>query len=211
MQILEKDIKRTEEILKIIIESMQIIDKHKKSNNNYYNQDNELPRYTNNELCEIMGVSEDWANNRKKAMLRARKQEFYNYKEKLLNLLVFKETVKIEKLLLLDILENYENIILKLEKELCWRKRNKKERNAIDIKQIKENITIAQVLGVAEPQKERQMVRCPFHKDNTPSFCIYKSENTFYCFSCGKGGDVITLYMLLNDCDFYTAIKILND
>lgn len=32
---------------------------------------------------------------------------------------------------------------------------------------------------------------CPFHKEKNPSFYIYRDTNSFYCFSCGKGGSVI--------------------
>ena len=35
------------------------------------------------------------------------------------------------------------------------------------------------------------MVRCPFHEDHTPSLKLY--EDHFYCFGCGKHGDVISL------------------
>lgn len=50
--------------------------------------------------------------------------------------------------------------------------------------------------------------KCPFHKDEKePNLFIYTATNTFYCFKCGIGGDVITFYMKLHDCDFKEAIK----
>lgn len=36
-----------------------------------------------------------------------------------------------------------------------------------------------------------EMVRCPFHEDHTPSMKLY--EDHFYCFGCGKHGDMISL------------------
>lgn len=48
---------------------------------------------------------------------------------------------------------------------------------------------------------------CPFHKDKTPSFFIYKDSNSFYCFSCGEGGDVIHFYMNINKTTFVKAVK----
>lgn len=49
---------------------------------------------------------------------------------------------------------------------------------------------------------------CPIHQDQkNPNFTIYPQTNSFYCFSCGKGGDVITFWMLLNNVDFTTAIR----
>ena len=48
---------------------------------------------------------------------------------------------------------------------------------------------------------------CPLHTENTPSCYVYKNNNSFYCFGCKKGGDVITLIRYLNDCSFIDAIK----
>jgi hypothetical protein len=39
--------------------------------------------------------------------------------------------------------------------------------------------------------KFSDMVRCPFHEDHTPSMKLY--EDHFFCFGCGKHGDVVTL------------------
>ena len=39
--------------------------------------------------------------------------------------------------------------------------------------------------------KFSNMVRCPFHEDHTPSMQLY--EDHFFCFGCGKHGDVVTL------------------
>ena len=32
---------------------------------------------------------------------------------------------------------------------------------------------------------------CPFHNENTPSLVYYEDSETFYCFGCGEGSDVI--------------------
>ena len=37
---------------------------------------------------------------------------------------------------------------------------------------------------------------CPFHQEKTPSFFVNPQDNVFYCFGCGKGGDVYTLLSL---------------
>lgn len=36
---------------------------------------------------------------------------------------------------------------------------------------------------------------CPLHDEDTPSFRYYESTNSFYCFGCTKGGDVVHLHM----------------
>jgi len=51
------------------------------------------------------------------------------------------------------------------------------------------------------------MGTCPFHDDHNPSFALYESTNSFFCFAGCGGGDIITLYQKLHDVDFKTAIK----
>ncbi len=50
---------------------------------------------------------------------------------------------------------------------------------------------------------------CPFHNEKTPSFCIYPENNSFYCFGCNKGGDVISFIMGVENLDFAEAVKFL--
>ena len=42
---------------------------------------------------------------------------------------------------------------------------------------------------------------CPFHNEKTPSFCIYPENNSFFCFGCNKGGDVISFVMGVENLD----------
>jgi len=41
-------------------------------------------------------------------------------------------------------------------------------------------------------------IKCPLHGEDTPSFRYYAESNTFYCFGCGAGGDVINLHKLFS-------------
>lgn len=51
---------------------------------------------------------------------------------------------------------------------------------------------------------------CPFHAEDTPSFFIYQNTNTYYCYGCGKGGDVIKFVMDLEGLSFIDAVRRLN-
>ena len=48
---------------------------------------------------------------------------------------------------------------------------------------------------------------CPLHSEKTPSFNWSRQKHLWHCFGCSAGGSIIDLYMLLNKCDFKTAIK----
>lgn len=40
----------------------------------------------------------------------------------------------------------------------------------------------------------RPVVKCCLHDEDTPSMRYFEETNTFYCYGCGAGGDVIELY-----------------
>jgi len=50
---------------------------------------------------------------------------------------------------------------------------------------------------------------CPFHSEKTPSFTVYPGTQSFYCFGCGAGGDVINFIMRTENVDYVSAIEIL--
>lgn len=50
---------------------------------------------------------------------------------------------------------------------------------------------------------------CPFHSEKTPSFTVYPESQSFYCFGCGAGGDVISFIMRAENLDYVEAIKFL--
>lgn len=50
---------------------------------------------------------------------------------------------------------------------------------------------------------------CPFHSEKTPSFTVFKNTQTFFCFGCGSGGDVITFIMKMENLDYVGALEFL--
>lgn len=53
----------------------------------------------------------------------------------------------------------------------------------------------------------RAVGNCEFHNEKGPSFTIYLKQNTYYCYGCGKGGDVISYIMLKEELTFLNAVK----
>ncbi len=50
---------------------------------------------------------------------------------------------------------------------------------------------------------------CPFHSEKTPSFVVYKDTQSYYCFGCGAGGDVINFIMRQENLDYVSAVEFL--
>jgi len=48
---------------------------------------------------------------------------------------------------------------------------------------------------------------CPFHEEKTPSFTVSPLKQIFYCFGCGKGGDVFNFVMDMEKSAFPEALR----
>jgi len=59
-------------------------------------------------------------------------------------------------------------------------------------------------LYIDTPTK-KHFIPCPFHSDKTPSLYIY--ENSFYCFGCGVGGNVINFVRHYFNIGFMDAVR----
>jgi DNA primase len=53
--------------------------------------------------------------------------------------------------------------------------------------------------------------RCPFHEERTPSFSVNAADKLFYCFGCGKGGDLIGFVRESEGLAFAEAVEWLAD
>jgi DNA primase len=55
----------------------------------------------------------------------------------------------------------------------------------------------------------RWMGLCPLHDDHEPSFLVDPRKNLFYCYGCGRGGDVIRFAELYHQVKFPQAVALL--
>jgi DNA primase len=52
---------------------------------------------------------------------------------------------------------------------------------------------------------------CPFHQEKTPSFHVSEQKQSWYCFSCQRGGDLFSFVQEIEKTDFMGALRILAD
>ena len=50
---------------------------------------------------------------------------------------------------------------------------------------------------------------CPFHSEKTPSCTVFVARQSFYCFGCGAGGDVISLVRRAEGLEYTEALEYL--
>jgi hypothetical protein len=55
-----------------------------------------------------------------------------------------------------------------------------------------------------------RLIICPLHRDSNPSLSVDHERGLWHCFGCGKGGDVISLYMELHGVGFVDAVRALS-
>ncbi|HHX54538.1 MAG TPA: DNA primase [Clostridiales bacterium] len=80
------------------------------------------------------------------------------------------------------------------------------------IEEIKYRCDISDVIGqyVSLKRAGSNLVGlCPFHNERTPSFTVFLSSDSFYCFGCGAGGDVVTFIMKMESLSYIEAIEVL--
>jgi DNA primase len=78
---------------------------------------------------------------------------------------------------------------------------------------VREAVDAADMVEVvsARTQLRRSGARwsglCPFHDEKTPSFSVNPADKLFYCFGCGKGGDIISFVRETEQLDFAQAVE----
>ena len=86
-------------------------------------------------------------------------------------------------------------------------------RQALD--ELKQQIPLLEYLRAHDWQPARQLSRgrlmglCPLHEDHKPSFLVDPHKSLFYCYGCGRGGDVIRFAELYHQVKFPQALALL--
>ncbi len=83
------------------------------------------------------------------------------------------------------------------------------------VQEVKAAADIVEVVSARTSLKRassaRYTGRCPFHEERTPSFSVDPVGKLYYCFGCGKGGDVVRFVQETENVDFAGAIEWLAD
>jgi DNA primase len=81
--------------------------------------------------------------------------------------------------------------------------------------ELKQQIPLLGYLQAHDWQPTRQLSRgrlmglCPLHCDRKPSFLVDPSKSLFYCYGCGRGGDVIRFVQDYHQVRFLQAVALL--
>ncbi len=78
------------------------------------------------------------------------------------------------------------------------------------IEEVRSATDIVEVIGAHVALKHRgknYVGLCPFHVEKTPSFSVSPDKQMFYCFGCGKGGNVFSFMMEYEKVSFQEAVR----
>ena len=95
------------------------------------------------------------------------------------------------------------------------RDRGKKPVNRQALDELKQQIPLIGYLQAHDWRPARPLSRgrwmglCPLHEDHKPSFLVDPNKDLFYCYGCGRGGDVIRFAELYHQVKFPQALAML--
>jgi DNA primase len=82
--------------------------------------------------------------------------------------------------------------------------------NSDAVQRVKDAAQIVDVIGECISLKRagtNMKGLCPFHAEKTPSFMVNPERQTFHCFGCGEGGDILSFVMKYYNLTFPEALK----
>ena len=84
----------------------------------------------------------------------------------------------------------------------------KKRYSRAILDQIRKSADLSETIKRYTTLGRNGMALCPFHKDKKPSLSINTQKGLWFCFGCGKGGDIFSFIKEIEGVNFPTAVKI---
>lgn len=109
----------------------------------------------------------------------------------------------------------YRDFVEACREAIKWQQQSKPKQTPtptghIDIEAIKvKNDIVAVIEGYTKLHKAGKNFtgRCPIHNDKHPSMTIYPDSQSWHCFGCNRGGDVIAFIQAVENTGFKGAVE----
>jgi hypothetical protein len=82
--------------------------------------------------------------------------------------------------------------------------------DAREVKRAADFVAIVSRYTRLRPSGRQFVGICPFHDERHPSFYVHPEKKLWFCFGCGRGGDVFKFVMCAECCGFSAALRIIS-
>jgi hypothetical protein len=85
-------------------------------------------------------------------------------------------------------------------------------RNHIDVQSVKAHsdiVAVAERYTKLHKSGPRLVGKCPLHESKGSPLTVYPDQQTWHCYHCDKGGDVLSMVMKFGNVDFRAAVEAL--